>query len=501
MKPPQCAPGWTARPRPLAARDYSKFDGVLQIVAADSIDKKGGARRRAFSESSPFADLLSAAKKKRGGENPAAATLENGSAVVRLEWKKTATVFQQMENVRRHLSPLAECNSLAVDLRLHSFSSAADSAAAAEVATTAALIMQARLPGDRRRRCDIVFAGAEKTTAEEAAIFAEANTLTRALCRLPSNELTPPTFAAVAKNLAAKHSALSAEIVSEAQLKKMGAGLILAVGAAGRDAPRIVRLRYRGMKNAKAAAVALVGKGVCYDTGGINVKPARHMRGMKGDMAGAAAVLSALVAAARLRLPLNIDGYLALADNSVSPLAYRPDDVVAALNGKRVEIVHSDAEGRMLLADTLTLATSCKPPPLAVASLATLTGTMQIALGERISGFFCENEKWRKHAEAAADSTGERLCFFPIADDYKTALKSDIADIKQCAEQGDADHMMAALFLREFLAGSPPWLHLDLSATSCKEGLAAAPGPDTGFGALWLLEFLKIAALPGANKK
>ena len=263
----------------------------------------------------------------------------------------------------------------------------------------------------------------------------------------------------------------------------------MAVTRAAPESAFLARLRYEP-KGAKRR-VALVGKGVCYDTGGVNVKPARHMRGMGADMCGAAAVLAATTAAARMRLPVAVDGWLALAENSIGPDAYRPDEVTTAANGKRIEIVHTDAEGRMILADALTFASREKPD--ALITFATLTGTMCVALGERMSGFFADDPKWRARALAAAEETGERLAWFPAPRDYAEALKSDIADIKQCAEDGTADHIMAVLFLREFIAGKIPWTHLDLSAATLKEGLGAVPGTVTGFGAAWALALLKKA--------
>ena len=200
-------------------------------------------------------------------------------------------------------------------------------------------------------------------------------------------------------------------------------------------------------------------------------------------MCGAAAALAAVIGAARMKLPVAVDAWLALAENSIGPNAYRPDEVATAANGKRIEIVHTDAEGRMVLADALTFASREKPD--ALISFATLTGTMCVALGERMSGFFADDEKWRARALAAAEESGERLVWFPAPEDYAAALKSDVADIKQCGEDGAADHIMAVLFLREFIAGKIPWTHLDLSAATLKGGLGAAPSTVTGFGAAW----------------
>ena len=461
-------PSWSARNAPLAAADYAEFDGVLQI---------------ADSRPMPHGSLLLSAARKRGGESPPFCTLRGGATVVQMRWRKTGSVFSRLESFRKCWALLESAQKIAIDVQVP---------AAAQTMTFAALVAAAAMPGVSRKPPKIVFAGCDRKTANVAAAMAEANILSRALCRMPPNELTTGVFAKLAKRFAAE-SKLAAKVFDSAQLQKMGAGAIVAVGRAAENPPCIVRIRYEGAK--KSPHIVFVGKGVCYDTGGVNLKPARHMRGMKKDMAGAAVALSAVLSAAALRLPLRVDAYLALAENAAGPLAYRPDDAVTSLSGKRIEVVHSDAEGRMILADALTLATRENEKADLFVSLATLTGTMHIALGERMSGVFADDPARLKSAISAAAASGERLCAFPLADDYKESLKSDVADIKQCAEEGEADHILAALFLREFMHKNPPWLHLDLSSASCKGGLGAAPGPETGFGAAWAAELLKQAAM------
>lgn len=470
---PDFCPPWVARSSPLAAAEYDSFDAVLQIAGV---------------RAAPFDKEFAAAAKKRGGESPpmsapAVCTLRGGTAFVQMRWDKTASRFSHLESLRRHFAPLERADKIAIDIR---------ASAAAEISTFAVLAAAAVFPGGISRKPPrLLFAGCDDKTAAVAAASAAANILARALSRMPPNELTVPAFAGIARGFA-KQKQLSATMWDAAQLRKMNAGAISAVGRAAENPPCIVRLRYAG--RAKAPRIVFVGKGVCYDTGGVNLKSARHMRGMKKDMAGAGAALAAVLAAAQLRLPVNADAYLALAENAAGPLSYRPDDVIFSLSGKRIEAVHSDAEGRMILADALTLAARKTPDADLFVSLATLTGTMHIALGERMSGVFANDSEMLKKAQEAAAASGERLCAFPLAEDYREALKSDVADIKQCAEEGEADHILAALFLREFLPPNSPWLHLDLSAASCKDGLGAAPGPETGFGAAWGLELLKRAA-------
>lgn len=315
---------------------------------------------------------------------------------------------------------------------------------------------------------------------------AEGNVLCRELTALPPNELTPGAYRRRVRTLA-RDNKWKHEELDFAKLRKMGAGAFCAVaqGSAVTDAA-IVHLRY---SNAKAKrTIALVGKGICYDTGGHNLKPARYMYGMHEDMNGSAVALGILLAATRLKLAVNIDCWLAISRNDISPRAYHQNEVVRALNGTTIEITHTDAEGRMVLADTLTLA-SRKKPDLMV-DFATLTGSMHVALGNRYSGAFATSDELAAQAVAAGRRAGERICMFPLDDDYDDALDSKIADVKQCTLDGDADHILAARFLKKF-TGDSPWMHVDLSASSCKGGLGAVASDLTGFGVAWGVALLE----------
>jgi leucyl aminopeptidase len=206
------------------------------------------------------------------------------------------------------------------------------------------------------------------------------------------------------------------------------------------------------------------------------------MAGMHEDMNGSAVALGILLAATRAQLPVAIDCWLALAQNHISPRAYKQNDVVTALNGTTIEIVHTDAEGRMVLSDTLTLAAREKPD--LIVDFATLTGSMHVALGDRYSGFFATADDIARRALEAADKSGERLCRFPMDDDYDDALDSPVADVKQCTLEGGADHILAARLLKRFTEDRP-WIHMDLSGSSCKGGLGAVATDVTGFGVAW----------------
>jgi len=317
---------------------------------------------------------------------------------------------------------------------------------------------------------------------------AEGNLLCRTLTVLPPNELTPALYRKRIRDLGKQNGWQIKELDLKA-LRKIGAGAFVAVAQGSHDEDAaIVHLSYKHPKAKQT--VALVGKGICFDTGGHNLKPARHMHGMHEDMNGSAVALGILLAATQQKLPVNIDCWLAIAQNHISPKAYKQNDIVRALNGTTIEIMHTDAEGRMVLADTLTLASRKKPDMLI--DFATLTGSMAVALGSRYSGVLGNREALLQQAVQAGQQSGERLCAFPMDEDYEPALDSKVADIKQCTLDGEADHILAARFLKRFLDHDVPWLHVDLCASRCEGGLGSVAGDVTGFGVGWGLRMLQV---------
>ena len=304
------------------------------------------------------------------------------------------------------------------------------------------------------------------------------NTLTRALTIMPPNELTPSIYRGKIKKLA-KQNKWKLDEYSMSKLKKMGAGAFFSVGQGSepQDAA-IVHLRYE--PKGATQSIALVGKGICFDTGGHNLKPAKYMSGMHEDMNGSAVVLGILQAATLANLPVKLDCWLAIAQNHIGPKAYKQNDVVKALNGMTIEIVHTDAEGRMVLADTLTLASRKKPK--AIIDFATLTGCMHVAMGDRYSGAISNRPELSCMAIGAGTESGERIAGFPYDEDYEEDLESKIADIKQCNLEGGPDHIHAARFLGKFVENDVPWLHIDLSSSNRKGGLGAVSSDVNGFG-------------------
>ena len=313
------------------------------------------------------------------------------------------------------------------------------------------------------------------------------NVLTRTLTMMPPNELNPTQYRAKIAELA-KSNGWHYQEFDMPKLTQMGAGAFVAVGQGSdpQDAA-IVHITYS--PNNPKKHIALVGKGICFDTGGHNLKPAKYMSGMHEDMNGSAVALGVLLAATKAQLPIKIDCWLAIAQNHIGPLAYKQNDVVTALNGTTIEIVHTDAEGRMVLADTLTLASREKPDWMV--DFATLTGTMMSALGDRYSGVLGNKPELLCKAVGVGAEVGERVCAFPFDDDYDEDIESSIADIKQCTLEGGADHVHATRFLAKFIENNTPWLHVDLSSYNRKGGLGAVASDVNGFGVALTFELLK----------
>ena len=316
---------------------------------------------------------------------------------------------------------------------------------------------------------------------------AKGNNIARWLTGLPPNVLTASAYREIAVSLARRHS-LAAEFLDEKALAKLKAGAFLAVsqGNAERDAG-ILRLKYRPARE-KRPELALVGKGVIFDTGGTNLKPFKGMLDMHTDMQGSAVALGTAIALADLAVAYPFDVWLAVTENRLSAEAYKSQDVVYAANGTSIQVIHTDAEGRMALADTLCLA--ARENPLLIVDYATLTGSCVVALTERYSGVFSNSAGVYPLLQDAGTASGERVWPFPMDEDFDEALRSDVADIKQCAADGSGDHILAARFLSRFVPGAIPWIHVDLSAGQHKGGLAHVPSEITGFGVRLTLELL-----------
>ena len=346
-------------------------------------------------------------------------------------------------------------------------------------------------PAAKLNRIDLY--GLERKT-DLAAVQAEVigNHLARWLSALPSSELTPTSYRKFVETLAGREGwQISFLDMKALARKKAGAFLAVAQASPVADAG-IIRLRYQP-KTRGGKRLALVGKGICFDTGGVNVKPARYMNGMHEDMQGSAVALGTLLALSRLQADHPVDCWLALAQNHIGSKAYKPNDVVTASNGTTIEVIHTDAEGRMVLADTLVQA--CKEKPHTLIDYATLTGACIYSLSSRYSGVFSNRQALHTPLITAGQDSGERVWPFPLDKDFDESIKSSIADTKQCTLEGDADHILAARFLSRFMDDAINWVHVDLSASNRKGGLGHIPTDTTGFGVRFTLNLLRQQGL------
>jgi leucyl aminopeptidase len=321
----------------------------------------------------------------------------------------------------------------------------------------------------------------------ELAARAYGNNIARWFTTLPPNVLDAKNYRHLLIELAKAHG-LQHEFISEKTLARRKAGAFLAVaqGNADREAG-ILRLSYVP-RTRPTSTLALVGKGIIFDTGGNNLKPFKSMLDMHMDMQGSAVAAGLIVALAQSRAPYRVDAWLAITENRISARAYKSQDVVTASNGVTIQVVHTDAEGRMVLADTLALAARDKPD--LILDFATLTGACETALTSAYSGVFTNRPATHSALIAAGSDSGERVWPFPMDADFDEALRSDVADVRQCTESGSGDHILAAKFLARFVPASQPWIHVDLSAGQRKGGLAHIPTECTGFGVGFSLSLL-----------
>jgi leucyl aminopeptidase len=317
---------------------------------------------------------------------------------------------------------------------------------------------------------------------------AEGNNLARFLTAQPANKLDATAFVDLLKKMATAEG-WQFKKYSVSELKKLGAGAFLAVAQGNADnSAAIVRLRYRPASRSAAPQLSLVGKGIIFDTGGTNLKPFNSMLDMHIDMGGSAVATGTLLSISRLGLDMPVDCWLAITENRTGPTAYKPQDVVTAMNGKTIQTIHTDAEGRMALADTLTMASEDKPN--VIIDYATLTGACINAVTKRYSGVFTNRPDLHPVLKKAGRASGERVWPFPIGKEFLEELKSGTADIMQCSPSGGGDHILAGSFLNEFVDEKVAWVHVDLSACQRKGGLAHVPTELTGFGVRLSLELI-----------
>lgn len=326
-----------------------------------------------------------------------------------------------------------------------------------------------------------------KKAAKTAGIIAAGVCYARDLVSHPANEMTPKDLAYEALNLGASLKGMNTVVLDSKEMQDMGMNALLGVARGSDEPPKFIIIDYRGGKRGELPIV-LAGKGLTFDSGGISLKPAEKMDEMKSDMAGAAAVMAAIKVAAELALPLNLVALVPAVENLPSGKAYKPGDILKTLSGLTVEVVNTDAEGRLILADALYYAQRYKPA--AIIDLATLTGACVVALGERVSGMMGNNDELKAKVRAAAEVTAEKVWELPLWEEYKEMIKSDVADYKNSGGR-PAGAITAAALLSKFV-GEIPWVHLDIAGPAWgAKDLPYIPKGASGVGVRLLVRLLR----------
>jgi leucyl aminopeptidase len=326
-------------------------------------------------------------------------------------------------------------------------------------------------------------------TIKKAQIITQAVYFTRDLVSAPGNEMTPTILAKKAQGIATRKN-VSCQVLDKSKMKELGMNSLLGVASGSNQEPKFIILEYTGGKK-NAAPIVLVGKGLTFDSGGICIKPAEKMDEMKSDMSGGAAVMGAIMASADLRLPLNIVGLIPATENMPSGTAYKPGDILKSYSGKTIEVINTDAEGRLILADALTYASKYRPA--AIIDVATLTGACIIALGDDVIGMLGTDDKLKSEVNKAAQATGELVWELPLWEKYHEQIKSDIADYKNSGGRA-AGTITAAAFLSKFV-GDFPWVHLDIAGPAWTDkDKDYIPKGASGVTVRLLVEFLRNRA-------
>lgn len=329
---------------------------------------------------------------------------------------------------------------------------------------------------------------------EKAKVICDGVDLSRDMINTNADEMTPEHIGQVAKEISKSIKTLKAEVYGKKWLEKNKMGLILAVNRASHSVdPAFITLEYKGAPKSKELTV-LIGKGITFDTGGLNLKPTGGMETMKADMSGAAIVLSTVYTAARLKLPLNVTAIVPSTENAIGPQSFKPGDVYTSYSGKTVEIGNTDAEGRLVLADALTWAEK-NLQPTRIIDVATLTGAIAIALGTCCAGLFTPDDTLASQLQEASQRSFEKLWRMPLIEEYKEQLKSYVADTSNTGQR-EGGSITAALFMQQFLEKTP-WAHLDIAGVAfTKHPQGVYPKNATGYGVRLLTQFLELLSSP-----
>lgn len=338
-------------------------------------------------------------------------------------------------------------------------------------------------------QCNVYAQSFDQAVADEARATAKTVNAIKKLVDTPSNIKTPSYLAEWAEDSGSRFG-FKTTIFDKEALQKGGFEALLAVGQGSRFEPRLIQMEYKPNGTGDYPTLALVGKGITFDTGGLSIKPSDNMHYMKSDMGGAAAVMGALELISRLNLPIHIVGIVASAENAVDANSLKPGDVIGSYSGKTIEVIDTDAEGRLVLADAINYAVK-EFNPEKVIDLATLTGSSVATLGHTAASMFSNHETMRSEMSAIGDRIHERVWPLPLYDDFKSDLHSDIADVRNYSGKPIAGAITAAKFLEVFTDDHPAWMHLDIAGTAFSDSAYAKMQSATGYGVRLLTEYVK----------
>ena len=344
-------------------------------------------------------------------------------------------------------------------------------------------------PPKQLEELTVIADGGLAEAVESARVGAEAENFARELQDLPSNVVTPSYLSGRARAIAEEHSSVTCEVMGRKEIAEKGMGGLVAVSQGSAEDPQLIVLRYQG--GGGGDTLGLVGKGVTFDSGGISIKPSAGMQEMKMDMSGAAAVIEAVSAIAKLEVPINILAVVPSTENMPSGTAVKPGDIITQLNGKTVEVNNTDAEGRLILADALAYAVELGADR--IVDLATLTGAVIIALGSTYAGLISNDDDFAAEVEGAAGRTGELAWRLPLHPEYKELTKGSAADLTNASSKRKASTIYAGSFLEEFV-DERPWVHLDIAGTAWDVGREYVGKGPSGFGTRLLIDLARSLA-------
>ena len=471
-------PLWSDAPLSgLSAELNGQLDGLIEeIVAADGFKAKVGETRVLYAPGQNAARVLLFGLGKEAKFSPATlrqAVAKAARAARALKKTEFALALPVLPEMSAAQSAQAAAEGLILGLaRFVTFKSDDDEKSETETVT---LLVED--------------ADAARVGIERAQILSAANLKTRALVNAPSNFKSPEFLAQTARDIAGEKG-LKVTVWDEQKIRDEKMGALYGVGMGSDNPPRFIVLEYAPAGTENDAPVALVGKGITFDTGGYSIKTASGMEDMKDDMAGAAVVLGALSAVADLGIQKRVLGVIASAENMIAGNAQRPGDIVTARDGTTIEVLNTDAEGRLVLADAL--AWTSEQRPAAIVDFATLTGAIGIALGQEGAGLFSNDDELSEKLSASGLKTGEKIWRFPLWDDYDDYMKGTVSDLKNIGPARRAGSIGAAVFLRHFVKDEIPWAHLDIAAVSlvASEKHLTVRGA-TGFGVRLILDYLE----------